>query len=137
MSSRVAEHLLSAPELRKFGWMMGAVIALIFGLVLPWIWSFDYPLWPWILATVFALIALMAPLALAPVLKVWMAIVEPVGRFNTAVILILMYALIIIPFGLVLKLLGKDPMRRRYNDEMPSYRIPSIKQESRKLEKPF
>ena len=137
MSSSVAEHLLTTPELRKFGWTMGAVIALLFGFLLPWIWSFDYPLWPWLAAAVFALMATVAPLRLAPVLRVWMAIAEPIGRFNTTVILILMYALIIVPVGLVLRTFGKDPMKRTYNDEMASYRIPSVKQESHKLEKPF
>ncbi len=137
MSSHVADHLLTAPELRKFGWMMGALIALIFGLLLPWIWSFDYPVWPWILAAVFALPATVAPLILAPVLKAWMAIAEPVGRFNTKLILVLMYVLIIVPLGLVIRMFRSDPMRRDYNDEMPSYRISSIKQEVRKLEKPF
>ena len=137
MSYHVAEHLLTQSELRKFGWMMGAVIALIFGLLLPWIWSFDYPFWPWILAAVFAVAATAAPLLLAPVLKAWMAIAEPVGRFNTKLILVLMYVLIIVPLGLALRIFRSDPMRRAYNNEMSSYRIPSIKQESRKLEKPF
>ena len=40
-------------EMRKFGFIMGVIITALFGLLLPWIFQHNFPLWPWLLASVF------------------------------------------------------------------------------------
>ena len=37
-------------ELRKFGLVTGAIVAGLFGLILPWVFEYAWPLWPWIFA---------------------------------------------------------------------------------------
>ncbi|MDX1386948.1 MAG: sxtJ, partial [bacterium] len=59
-------------EMRKFGLVTGGMIALIFGLILPWVWGFPWPRWPWIVAGCLALPALVYPPVLKPVHFVWM-----------------------------------------------------------------
>ena len=128
---------LTAAELRKFGWLMAAIIAAIFGLFLPWIWSFSSPLWAWIVVGTLAMVASVAPRLLAPVFKGWMAMAEPLGRFNNKLLLVLMYVSLIVPLGLLFKTVKRDPLRRTYDADLESYRTPSINQPPRKLERPF
>ena len=46
--------VLDKKGLREFAIVTGAILALIFGILLPWIFERPYPYWPWI---VFFLIA--------------------------------------------------------------------------------
>ncbi|MBP2675902.1 MAG: hypothetical protein H6Q84_2742, partial [Deltaproteobacteria bacterium] len=57
----------SATELRHFGLLMAAVIAVLFGLLLPWLLDRALPSWPWLLAAAFAIPALLWPAALRPI----------------------------------------------------------------------
>jgi ABC-type uncharacterized transport system permease subunit len=45
------------------------------------------------------------------------------GAVMSAVILTLLFYLVITPLGLVMRLVGEDPMRRRFEPELPSYWI--------------
>ena len=124
-------------ELRKFGLIFAGMFILIFGLLLPWIWDKSSPTWPWIVAAVFAVTALVLPAALGPVYKVWMKIGHVLGWINTRIILGLVFFAIFAPVALVFRLLGKDPMRRRLEPDSDTYRIPSHKLERERMEKPF
>ena len=66
-------------ELRKFGFVMAGAIAVVFGLVLPWIFNRPWPTWPFAVAGVFAAFALVWPRALDPVQR-WR--LEMKGRKN-------------------------------------------------------
>ena len=50
--------------LRKFGLTTGAIMVMLFGLVLPWLRDRPLPLWPWCVAAVLAVWALAAPASL-------------------------------------------------------------------------
>ena len=78
---------MTAQELRKFGLMTGAIVAGLFGVFLPWLFSFDFPRWPWLLAGVLGLWALLHPLSLAPVYHGWIKVGDKVGWFNSRIIL--------------------------------------------------
>ncbi len=58
-------------------------------------------------------LAAFAPNLLRPVFKLWMKLANAVGWFNTQVILAIVFVLIFIPIGLIMKLLRKDPMKRK------------------------
>lgn len=45
--------------------------------------------------------------------KGWLRIARAIGVVNTAVLLSILYWLIVVPLGLVLRLLGKDPLNLR------------------------
>jgi len=113
------------------------MLVLVFGLLLPWLWSAAFPLWPWIAAGVFALLGLVFPVALAPIHRLWMHIGHGLGWVNTRIILGLIFFAIIFPFGIILRLLGKDFMARRLDSAAQSYRIQSVASSRHKMEKPF
>ena len=125
------------PVLRKFGCVMAALIAGLFGLLLPWIWGFSIPAWPWMLAALFGVAGLVRPTSLRLVYRGWMGIAEPLGRFNSRLLLVLVFYVIVLPIGLVMRLGGKDPMRRRYDAAAASYRLPSKRAPRNSLEKPY
>jgi hypothetical protein len=63
---------LDARGLRKFGLTTGAIVAVLFGALIPWAFGLHYPKWPWVLAGVLGLWALAAPATLHPVYLGWM-----------------------------------------------------------------
>ena len=127
----------SNSEMRKFGLMMGAVIAALFGLLLPWLFSHDYPRWPWILAGAFWLAAAVAPALLGPVHAAWLKIGHALGWINTRIILGLMFYTVFLVVAVFMKLLGRDPMSRRFDATLETYRMRSEVRERNHLEKPF
>ena len=128
---------LSTQELRKFGLTMGAIVAALFGLLLPWLFNHGYPYWPWILAGVLWLWALIAPATLKPVYNGWMKVGHVLGWINTRIILGLMFYTVFFAVGLILKILGKDPMSRKIDKSAKSYRVASRIHTKDHVERPF
>lgn len=62
-------------------------------------------------------LAAFAPILLRPVFKLWMKLAHAVGWFNTQVILTVVFIVLIIPTGLIMKVLRKDPMKRKMSAE--------------------
>ena len=124
-------------ELRKFGFVFATGMVLIFGLFFPWVLERPSPSWPWIAAAVFAGSALLLPQILKPVFIVWMKIGHVLGWINTRIILGVVFFIIFAPVALFMRLLGKDPMRRRLDATATSYRINSEKLPRERMERPF
>ncbi len=53
------------------------------------------------------------PILLRPVFKLWLKVAKAVGWFNTQIILSIVYILIFIPVGLLMRLFRKDQMGRK------------------------
>lgn len=123
--------------LRSFGITTGAIVAVLFGLFFPWLLEFDIPTWPWIVLAVLGTWGLVAPDSLRPVYRGWMRFGLLLSKITTPIIMGLVFFALIMPFGLVLKILGKDPMRRRSDAAAESYRIESAKPTKENLENPF
>lgn len=127
---------VSDVELRKFGLLTSALLILFFVLLIPWIWDLSYPLWPWIVGAILSTAALARPGSLRPVFRVWMRFAEVLGWINTRIILGLIFYVLFVPFGLVMRLF-KDPMNRKMDQDSDSYRAKSNSPRSENLERPF
>lgn len=66
-------------------------------------------------------LGLAAPGVLRPLYRVWMALALVLGYVMTRVLLTLVFFLAVTPIGLVMRLLGKDPMHRRPDPKRPTY----------------
>ena len=108
-------------ELRQFGYLMAGFVALAFGLLLPWLWLGR----PWLpalpIAAAFALAGWLAPRLLKPLFFCWTLLGKALGRIIPPVVLTLFFYLMIWPTGMLRKLLGGDPLRRRWEPEARSY----------------
>ena len=128
---------LDAKGLRHFAWSTGAILAVLFGAVLPWLFGLPIPWWPFALALVLILWGLAAPATLRPLYRGWMRLGLLINRVTTPLILGLVFILIFVPTGLIMRLLGGDPLRRRLPPAALTYREPSPAASRESMEKPF
>lgn len=140
MRKPIQTNDVTTGNLRKFGFIMGAMFALVFGLLFPWIADRtlkNWPLWPFIILAFFWSLAVVYPKILRPVNELWIKIGNVLGFINSRIILGIMFFLLIFPIGLVLKLFGKDSMNRKFNDKIKTYRKIVKPRNIKQLEKPF
>lgn len=78
----------------------------------------------WGLAALCGVLALAAPRALLPLYVALSLITYPIGLVLSFVLLLVLFALVITPMGLVFRLLGKDPLQRRFDRDASSYWVP-------------
>jgi Saxitoxin biosynthesis operon protein SxtJ len=126
----------SAKELRTFGLVLGALFAAFFG-IWPLLRHRGRPLWPWIIASVLWLFALIWPAALSYLHRGWTRLGLALGWVNTRVILTLLFAISIVPVGLVMRLCGRDRMARKLDPGSASYRVPSRRRADKDMEHPY
>ena len=125
-----------ARELRSFGLLLGSLIAALFG-VWPLLRSRHTALWPWIIAAVLWLAALLQPTALSYVHRGWTRLGSILGWINTRIILTVLFAVSIVPLGLLMRLFGRDRMARKFDPKLSSYRIESKTRPEKSMERPF
>lgn len=70
---------------------------------------------------VFLLLALAAPGLLLPLNRLWGAFARRLGHVNNFLVLGLFFYAIMLPAGIVQRLLGRDPMARRLLPGAPTY----------------
>ncbi len=126
----------SRSELRNFGLLLGAIFALLFG-VLPFVRGHHPPLWPFALCAAAWFFALLLPSALGPVHAGWTRLGLALGWVNTRIVLSLIFFLLIVPVGLVMRLLGRDKLGRRFDPGLASYRVTSKERSAESMEKPY
>jgi hypothetical protein len=122
--------------LRDFALITSGVIVGLFALVLPWLFDFAWPTWPWILAAVLSAVGLAAPRALRPVYKLWMRFGLVLSKITTPIILGLVFFLMITPIGLFRRMFASDAMARNFHAG-ESYRVMREKAPAKNLERPF
>jgi len=123
--------------LREFGLVTGAIVAVLFGLFFPWLLESSIPAWPWVIAAVLGLWGLVAPDSLRPVYNGWMKLGLLLSKITTPIILGVIFYLVMLPIGLVMRLFGHDPMARNFDDQAESYRVSSRKIPRENVERPY
>lgn len=79
------------------------------------------PWWLVVLAVAFLAAALLAPAELEPLRRGWMKLAAVLGAVNGRILLTLLFALLITPMALLLRLLGKRPMALAWDRAAPTY----------------
>jgi uncharacterized membrane protein len=129
-------EILDKKGLREFGLITGGMFAGLFGLLLPWLFSFDFPLWPWIVAGILWGLALLIPNSLKRIYQGWMYFALVIGWINTRLLLAIVFFLIITPIGLFMRLFGKNPVKNKPS-QSTSYRNLMLPRSPKHLERPF
>ncbi len=109
-------------ELRRFGLVITAPL-LVIGCVLIWRGRAGGP-YVIAVAVLFLLAAVVFPTILRPVERAWMALAGVLSLIMTYVILAITFFLVITPMGLILRMLGKDLLQKKFDSEKSSYWIP-------------
>ena len=115
---------------------MALAIIAIFGLAIPFLLDHQPGWWPWVLALVFFLLALIRPTLLAGIYTVWMAFGSVMSRVNSFLILGLVFFMMVTPLGLLLRLFGNDPLQLK-PDESESLFSSSTPRPPSHMKNPF
>ncbi|MFH1798492.1 MAG: SxtJ family membrane protein [Candidatus Omnitrophota bacterium] len=109
-------------DLRQFGIVLGVILAIFGGIHLikghaaARVWFFSG-------SVAILLCAVFMPRFLKPVYICFTKIAKIIGWVNTRIILILVYYLILTPIGIVLRMIGKDPLTRKIDKNAETYWI--------------
>ena len=103
----------------------GFVFAVVFALVGAWPLTGDGPprWWSLAVAGVFVALALAAPRALAPLNRLWFRFGLLLHRVINPLVMGLLFYVAVTPTGLIMRLLGKDLLGRRFDPEAETYWI--------------
>jgi hypothetical protein len=116
------EERTAGPSDRKFGLTMGAILALMA------IWkSIHWSIWGSVCAVPAAALigcALLRPGLLSPLNDIWLRFGLLLHRIVSPVIMALLFYGTIVPIGLMMRTLGKDPLRLKLDKTAGSYWLP-------------
>ena len=109
------------PSDRSFG----LVFTVFFALVGTWSWWRGGTIYPWAFSlSVLALaVALVVPGLLAPLNRAWMKFGELLHHVINPIVLGAIFYGIFAPVGIVMRLVGRDALRRRFDSAAKSYWI--------------
>jgi hypothetical protein len=102
---------------------LGLVFAAVFVIVgvLPLVLGGSVRLWSLAVAGVFLAIALAAPALLGPLNRLWTRFGLLLHKIVSPIVLGIMFFLVVTPIGLVMRALGKDLLRLRFDAAARSY----------------
>ena len=112
---------VSSSSNRAFGLVFGAVFAII--ALWPWVFGGRIRIWSAVVGALFVVVAWLWPAVLAPLNRVWTRFGLLLHRVVSPVVLGVMFFVVITPMGLVMRALGKDPLRLRLDRNARSYWI--------------
>jgi len=83
----------------------------------------------WVVLALWSLAGIACPRAIKPAWIGLMTITFPIGWVVSHILLAGIFYLLIFPIGLVLRLMGKDPLSRRFDPEAKTYWVERRKEE--------
>jgi len=124
-------------ELRHFGLLAGLLTAVLLGALIPWLRGHSWPAWPWAVGAALIGCGAICPLTLKYPFAIWNAAGKFLGWLNTRLVLAVLFYGVVTPMGLVMRMMGRDPMARKFDPGAQSYRTLSRRNSIQNLEKPF
>lgn len=106
---------------RAFGFVFTVVFLII--ACYPLLTGQGVRLWSLAVAGIFLLLALVVPGVLAPANRLWMKFGMLLHAIVSPIALGILFYLVVTPTGLLMRLLGKDPLRLRFDPAADSYWI--------------
>jgi len=120
--SFVRDEQVKGSSDRAFGFVFTAVFAII-GFV-PLFHGGAIRYWSLIAAAGLLAIAVVYPRLLAPLNRLWMKFGLLLHHITNPIIMGFVFYLAVVPTALIMKMLGKDSLRRKMDKDAPSYWIP-------------
>jgi hypothetical protein len=118
-------------ELQKFGLIFGVFFILVIGILIPVLGKglsamFSelalWPRWPWFIGGFVMVWSVIHPASLYLVHRPWMKFADIAAWVNTRIIMLILFYLLILPIGFIMRLFGYDPMRRKIDRQLQTYR---------------
>jgi len=122
--------------LRRFG-ISAAVIIAGSGLFIPLFARLRLNAWLFVTAAAFLLSALLIPASLRLLHKGWMVFALTLGKINSTILLSILYFCVITPAGIIFRLTGYDPLKRKKGGEGATFRTTCTPLPPHTMEKPY
>ena len=109
-------------QLRSFGYTVGG----IFGAIALWpalLHNKSPRIGLLLLAVALQSMAVLVPKTLSGAYRGWMLVGHWLGWLNTRLILCVVFYAVVTPLGLIMRLLGKDPMNLKLDQSSSTYRV--------------
>jgi hypothetical protein len=109
---------------RAFGLVMAVFFAIV--AIIPLLHQSHTSVRWWALGVVavFLALALLWPAALRPLNRLWLRLGLLISRIVSPIVLAMLFYATVTPVGLLMRAVGKDPLRLRRNAAVASYWIP-------------
>ncbi len=104
---------------RVFGLIFSGLFCII--AFFPMLFGGDCRRWALIVAVAWAVPALLFPVVLAPLNRLWAKFGMVMHKIINPVLMGLVFFVTVVPTAFILRLLGKDPMRRKFDTEANTY----------------
>ena len=97
----------------------GIVFAIVFFLIALWpiIKSDDIRIWSLIVSIIFLILGIMNSSILTPLNKIWFRFGIFLGNFIAPVVMGIIFFFVVTPIGLIMRLLGRDLIKLKKNNE--------------------
>ena len=128
---------LDSKALRQFALIFAAIVVVVFGIVIPLLTGNGFVWIPWAIGGIFVLWGLSAPATVRPFYRLWMCFGMLMSAVVNRVVLGIVFYLILLPFGLVFRVRGIDPLRRKWDPKLESYRVISDDPNPEHMNRPF
>jgi hypothetical protein len=77
------------------------------------------------------------PQLLGPVYRAWLRLGHALGAVSSRIVLTALFFVIFLPIGLAMRVLGRDPLNRRFDQDLESYLSASDARDVSHMENPF
>ena len=103
----------------------GLVFFIVFLIVTIWPITYDEPvrIWSAIISLVFLILGLMNSILLTPLNKLWFKFGMILGAIVSPVVMGVVFFLVVTPIGLIMKIMGKDLLNKKYDKKKRTYWI--------------
>ena len=128
---------LDAKGLRQFSLIFALIVIGGFGVILPLASGEKFFLLPWFLGGVFIAWGVLAPTSVRLFYRLWMRFGLLMNAIISRVVLGIVFYLMVLPFGIILRIRGSDPLKRQWDPAAVSYRVVSDVQDPSQMERPF
>ena len=106
---------------RSFGIVF--FIVFLFIALYPITYGEDIRIWSLIISFIFIILGLLNSKILSPLNKLWFKFGVILGQIISPIIMGIIFFLVVTPIGLIMKVLGKDLLRLKYNKKDNTYWI--------------
>jgi hypothetical protein len=104
---------------RAFGLVLASIFSIV--TVLTWLFWGQMPLWSAGCAAFLFLTALVRPILLLPLNRIWRNLSRLIGRTNNVLILGLIFSVLFVPTAIIFRILGRDSLLCKFDSETNTY----------------
>ena len=120
--SEITRHTITEKSSEKSFGVIFSIVFLIVSLY-PLINSEGLRIWALVVSTIFFLIAFVAPKVLVLPNKLWFKFGLLLGSIIAPIIMAMVYFITVVPTGIIMRLLGKDLLKQKLDNNAKSYWI--------------